>query len=260
MTSLDMVESSELTHEQQMDMFNYLMPLVSQLAKQAERKFYSIQKDELLTTFMEGAWQAALKYDATKSPNFWGYARYQMKFFVVDEDRRLRGRSVSRGERKGHLVMDLHELEETNLCEYTEQGYDEVETTILLEQALSKCSPMTVEILTRLDVLGEPHKILASELGVTISRISQLRAQALREAIEVNSSIEVQKKKHGAAKLSIEQVEEIRKSLETGKSQKELAKEFGVSQSTVSQIKNSKTLGKRKLRPKSGVAKRKVNQ
>jgi DNA-binding transcriptional regulator YiaG len=43
-------------------------------------------------------------------------------------------------------------------------------------------------------------------------------------------------------KLSIEQVKQIRKGLEIGeKSQKKLAKEFGVSQSTTSYIKIGKT-------------------
>jgi DNA-directed RNA polymerase specialized sigma24 family protein len=179
--------SSELTREQQVDMFNYLMPLVTQLSRQMERKFYNLQKGELLTNFMEGAWHAVLKYDAAKNPSFWAYAKCTMKFFIIDEDRRVRSRGVSNGSRKGHIVMDLHELGETNFCQYLEKGYGEVETHVLVKQALAKCSPMTVEVLTRLDLNGEPFEVFAEEFGITVSRVSQLRSKALREAVNINA-------------------------------------------------------------------------
>ena len=141
----------------------------------------NITYDDLLGAAYEGLVQAALSYDPSKSDSFVSWARRRLNGAVLDALRRedLLPRSQRRAlaGQTFAAVVPLEAAGEPHSADHA----DQVAASVTVRQTLRKAPLSPTQAVALADHQAEiPQAVTAAALGLTCSRVSQLRYEALR--------------------------------------------------------------------------------
>ena len=179
------------------------MPLVHQVVGRVLRKLPpNVLRDDLVAAGSFGLIDA-LRKSVDRGPAFDWYARIRIRGAVVDElrsqdwlTRRARTRAAraqAQGESAGASVVGFDDLPESQAHAFADETVaspqQQVEQRMdraALERAVARLPEREANIVTWHYFEGVPFKLIASRLGVSEPRVSQLHARAmgrLREAL-----------------------------------------------------------------------------
>jgi RNA polymerase sigma factor for flagellar operon FliA len=172
------------------------MPLVHQIVARVLRRLPpNVLRDDLVAAGTFGLIDA-LRKSGERGPAFDWYARIRIRGAVVDElraqdwlTRRARtrmARAQARGEAGGVAVVGFDDLPESQAQSFVDESaktpHEQVEQRMnraALERAVSTLPEREANIVAWHYFEGIPFKTIASRLGVSEPRVSQLHARAM---------------------------------------------------------------------------------
>ena len=168
------------------DVVRVLLPLARMIETKLERAL-RLPFGELRTQVMVAAWETALTYDGRVQANFYQYAFYTIKYKLIDQIRVEFGRTNGSNARiydKVHTPIDPQD----NLFMFApthEEGYRSIEVADQVRSILSRLPDVDRCLLEAYYFTELTLNEIAAHLGVTESRVCQLKTKALERARRV---------------------------------------------------------------------------
>lgn len=165
------------------------LPLVGRIARRF-RPSPVLDRDDLVSAGTLGLLSAAGRWDAAWGVSFGTFASHRIRGAIIDEIRRLRPgtrhdpqswpRSLDQA--LGGLGSGDGDLTLADQCAdpRATAAFSQAEAAIDLAPMLASLPPRERRVLVDLEVRDRLLRVVAGELGVTESRVSQLRHRARR--------------------------------------------------------------------------------
>ena len=164
------------------DMMAYLYPACVRISEYRERRFMQ-PRGSFLGEACIGAMKAIGKYDASKSNSLWDFGWRMIERGIIDAHRTEYGRNTNVNRKVG--VPIEADIMEAITPHYEERAFGSMEDKLVVKAILDELTPKHRLVLLATYVEGCSLQEVGERLGLTESRICQIRKQALTAAREV---------------------------------------------------------------------------
>jgi RNA polymerase sigma factor (sigma-70 family) len=192
-SELEVMSMSTCAYSYENDHVGSVLLEAAKIAYSVHKKMYGILPGTNADTFSDaalGAWRAYRKWDAARTSQYSTLRAYLVRGAmrgIVDGYRNRQGASAEGTRRRG--LKNTHSLDAL-LPTHTayiapepaaDETLDAAEARATIARALPKLPTRLQYVVQMYDLSGYTHKEIAALMGVTESRVCQMRTQALKQ-------------------------------------------------------------------------------